>query len=513
MMQPTQSIETTRTWSPLQTAIFRDVAEGQGNTVICARAGSGKTTTIMEALRHVPRKYSSSILMIAFNKSIAIELAARAPKGVATMTLHSLGFRTVKAAMPRVRLEQYKMHDVAREMWGDAKETRELRTCLVKVASLAKGYLADSPEEVDEIMDKHGVLLPESIDLDSAAEHGMLPVKIVGKNLVVDRALFTRGVVAAMQASLKVTDCLDFDDMIWLPHVLRLQPRQYQRVFIDETQDLNEAQIELALKCLAPKGRICAVGDDRQAIYGFRGACEDAMDRVVRSLAAKVLPLSVTYRCAKAIVRTANMIVPDLTAAPNAEEGVVRTCKKDELLTQVDAGDFILSRTNAPLVGLCFSLLKAGRRANIQGRDVGARLAAVVTKAEKATDSEKIDAMLEWVAAWCASEVKRLEARGRGSEGVVDTADCLYALSEGLTKTSEVRSAIDRLFADDDDANRITLSSTHKAKGLERNRVFVLEGTYRQNSGVVEEENLWYVAVTRAKRELVKVQGYERKAK
>jgi superfamily I DNA/RNA helicase len=81
---------------------------------------------------------------------------------------------------------------------------------------------------------------------------------------------------------------------------------------------------------------------------------------------------------------------------------------------------------------------------------------------------------------------------------------------------AEVLSAIERLFSDQKPENAVILSSTHKAKGLERDRVWLLQDTYlrsrRNRLGVwegpsQEEKNLFYVAVTRAKSELVLVEG------
>ncbi|MCU0208914.1 ATP-binding domain-containing protein, partial [Mycobacterium tuberculosis] len=67
----------------------------------------------------------------------------------------------------------------------------------------------------------------------------------------------------------------------------------------------------------------------------------------------------------------------------------------------------------------------------------------------------------------------------------------------------DLKETIEKLFNDVDDASKVIFSTTHKAKGLERDRVFVLINTYRYGPGVTgEEANLWYVAVTRAKSEL-----------
>lgn len=71
----------------------------------------------------------------------------------------------------------------------------------------------------------------------------------------------------------------------------------------------------------------------------------------------------------------------------------------------------------------------------------------------------------------------------------------------GAKSVSEVRARIESLFSDKDDAARVMLTTTHKAKGLERERCWILSETFRPNRGT-EEANLWYVAVTRAKNEL-----------
>jgi hypothetical protein len=273
------------------------------------------------------------------------------------------------------------------------------------------------------------------------------------------------------------------------------------RVFVDETQDLNRCQVELALRACAPGGRICAVGDDRQAIYAWRGADPEAVPRMIDRLDAKVLPLSVTYRCARQIVKVANEIVPDLEAAPGAAEGLVANATEDRLKREARPGDFILSRTNAPLVGLCLSFLAEGRPATVAGRDVGAGLTNLIRKSR----ARSVPELCAWVDDWAKQEAKRLEQKGKDRSGPKDKADCVRKLAEGARSVDEVLNTIQTLFSDKDDGSRIVLSTTHRAKGLERDRAWVLRDTYRRNS--TEEENLWYVAVTRAKRELLLVQS------
>jgi DNA helicase IV len=94
-----------------------------------------------------------------------------------------------------------------------------------------------------------------------------------------------------------------------------------QLVIIDEAQDMNASQLLLAMKSCKKGGRIAVVGDDRQAIYGFRGADSNSLDRLKGELVAHELGLTTTYRCPKVVVAGAARLVPDYTAAPAAPEG------------------------------------------------------------------------------------------------------------------------------------------------------------------------------------------------
>lgn len=463
-----------RDWSVYQAAIFRDVAEGHGHTVVQARAGSGKTTTIVESFKHVPA--GLSVLMVAFNKKIAEELQARAPAGVTVSTLHSYGFVAVRNAFGSVRLDNRKLDSLIVARVGDSRDTLEYRKVLARGVSLAKGMLAENMAQIGEIID--------AFDLE------------VGE---AERDAFCRDAIEILARCKADTRAIDFDDMIWFPVVHNLRVRRFDRVFIDETQDLNACQIQLALRACRDDGRICAVGDDRQAIYGFRGADSNAMGRVIEALGAKVLPLSVTYRCASKIVDVAKVIVADYEAAPNAPEGEVLDASTEEMKRLAKPGDFILSRSNAPIVSLCLSFLRAGVPASVAGRDVGAGLIALIHKSGKHTVGD----LTEWIDAWTDREIARIQRRKRDADtsGVEDKAECIHALCEGAGSVAEVIAKIETLFSDSDDARRVVLSTTHKAKGLERDRAFVLASTYRVGRNT-EESNLWYVAVTRARKSL-----------
>lgn len=465
-----------RAWSNYQKDIFADIAKGEGNTQVDALAGTGKTSTIVEGFYYIPKDQSA--LMCAFNKKIQEELETRSPAGVEVKTLHSLGFAACKRAFakmaPRPDDKGDKLDGYIRAERGDEPETYELRSNIAKAVALCKGYLAHTPTDIDPVLDRH--------DVDTCNE---------------PRDSFIGSVIKVLDACKKDTSRADFDDMIWLPNVHQLALTQYNRVLIDEAQDLNLAQINLALNSCARGGRILSVGDEYQAIYGFRGADSNAIQNIVDRLASKRMPLSVTYRCAKAIVDIAKTLVPGIEAAPNAEEGLVQNIGENQLENLVRPGDFILSRVNAPLIKWCLALLKARVPANIQGRDLGKSLSAMIKKSK----AQDVSSFLTWLQNWEELESDRLIKAKRDPSVSQDKAECLRTLAEGTKNLSDLKDSIESLFKDGDDKNRVILSSTHKAKGLERDRVFLLRDTYRPTKGQ-EEANLLYVGITRARKEL-----------
>jgi superfamily I DNA/RNA helicase len=109
----------------------------------------------------------------------------------------------------------------------------------------------------------------------------------------------------AMDYACEKDGTLDFDDMIFVPLRNGWVRAKYELVIIDEAQDMNASQLMLAMKVCKKGGRIAVVGDDRQAIYGFRGADSNSLDRLKGELVAHELGLTITYRCPKTVVAAA----------------------------------------------------------------------------------------------------------------------------------------------------------------------------------------------------------------
>lgn len=470
-----------RQWSKYQSAIFSEVATGQGHVVVEALAGSGKTSTIVEALKYIAAGMTA--LLCAFNRKIADELARRAPKGVDVKTLHSLGFAAVRAAWGNVRVDNDRVEKMLRA--GFPRASYADRAAVAKLVGLSKNLLLTSWDDIRDA----------AMGYDIQGQNWELTE-------IVDAAL------DCLTACKRRDGSIDFDDMIWLPPTLNLRVPSYDLVFVDETQDLNAAQLWLARKACKAGGRIFAVGDRHQAIYAFRGADSQAIPRMISELTAKVLPLSVTYRCPQVVVDLAQQVVPEIQAAPGCIMGEIIPAGPVTMLGNAQPGDFILSRKNAPLMGICLALLRRGVRATVQGRDVGRSLAAMIKRANAVSVAD----LVSWLEAYRQAEGEKLgrrEAPESAVEALNDKVDTLIALTDGAVTVADVLARIESLFQDDGPA-RVICSTVHRAKGLEADQVWLMVDTFKRKSPANDpegEKNIWYVAITRARRTLRMVSG------
>lgn len=488
-----------RAWSSQQQAIFAWFEQGRGNLVVRARAGTGKTTTILEGVERAPER---QILLAAFNKSIAKELQARVrnPR-VEAKTLHGLGFKYVRRNWTGVQVED---DDRRGERAG-------------KLARRACGEQAPDPivKVVANLHTKVREIAPHARDVADvesiAARFDLLPdgeweQDGWGVREVCDAAL------RAMGFAKERVEAIDFADMIFLPLVHRWVRPWFDLVVVDEAQDMSEAQLELATLACRRSGRIAVVGDDRQAIYAFRGADSGSLDRLKSELHATELGLTTTYRCCQLVVDLARKLVPDYEAAPGAPAGEILRADSEQMLDQAVEGDFVLSRTNAPLVKICMALLRRNVRARVKGRDVGRGVVALIRKMRART----VAALPAKLAAYVEKEIARAQKLAEGPrearvEFVTDQQAIVLALMEGASTVAELETRCNELFSDDVERAAVMCSTVHRAKGLETERTFLLEGTFR--GGYIEEDNIRYVAITRAKARLTWVTGYETRSK
>lgn len=485
-------------WSSYQTDIFKDIETGNGHTVIEAVAGSGKTTTIVEALKYIPS--TAKVLFVAFNKHISEALKTRVPTNVEATTLNSFGWRygCLKQGK-KISLDTRKTSFILRDILGsDDESIRKYIGAVQRLVSLGKAHLYTNETPKSEwikLIDRFDIEIHNTAnDSDDAEER------------VIELAR------QVMRHSIDRLSLMDFDDQIYMPVIKNWALPKYDFVFVDETQDLNYAQVQMILRLVNNTGRIFAVGDRYQSIYGFRGADVDAIPQIISTLKAKTLPLSITYRCPKSVVALAQEIVPTILAGDNAKEGNVSTIDDKQFLNDVKSGDKVLCRTTAPLVHYCLRLIGAGKKANVLGRDIGKGLIALIDKLTKGKDSMSALDMLEKLNQHEADVSSKLAVRNQESrlQKLMDDCETIALLSEDCRTVSDVKNRIESIFSDD--VEGIMLSTVHRAKGLEAETVFILaphllpHPLAKQEWQRQQEMNLKYVAITRSLNNLIWVQ-------
>jgi ATP-dependent DNA helicase UvrD/PcrA len=467
-------------WSSFQKALFKEISVGKGHIIVEAYAGASKTTSIIESFRYVPKH--CNIIALAFNKRIQEELQARAPSYALAKTFHSISLMAIKKKFGNVEIDEHKVFNLVKDQFDKGTEY-DLLSNVCDAIAFCKYTLSDTPDQVSDLIDRFDIDLCEM----PREEFISTVIKVLGY----DKSLTTK---------------IDFNDMIWFPYVHNLHLGTYQMVFLDERQDMNRAQFVIAKKLCDPNGgRIIAVGDEFQNLYSWLGSDNTIIDELKKHPNTKTLPLPISYRCPKKVIELVQKWVPDIICPDTAIEGEINDISLNELYKQVKPGCFVLSRTNAPLIKICFSLIRLGIKANIRGRDVGKQLNYLIKKSKK----KGVSAFLKWLDNWKDAEVEKLVAKNIKIDSVMDRYECLVNLCDEFGTLEEVSQKIKELFNDTDEKSVIILSTVHRAKGLERDEVFVLRWTFRVWFDQMEwfdkpneEGNIAYVACSRSRKKL-----------
>ena len=497
--------------SKYQTDIFQWIEKqenrktGQRHLVVAAGPGSGKTTTLVEAAKLIENKQNA--IFLAFNKHIATELQERLPKGMTASTLHSLGLKAIMANVGKFPKIEGKYHRNLAQDWVMENQDK----------------LQLTGEEWRDVVDEI-VKLTKICQLTMTDPRNKTAVKKQVHHYGVEVENFDTAIAAIPQILQRIVDnagnMIDFDDMVWLPASQGWKPRQYSVIMADEVQDFNACQRQLVKMLLKPNGYAVWVGDRKQALYGFAYASVDSIDEIIEETKADEVPLSICYRCPKSHVKLAASIFSHegykLEARHDAPEGVIKEIYDADIIDYVKPGDLILCRVNAPLVPLCFQLIREGISAKVKGRDIGANLITFIKKIEK-----NLNEGIDWdsphasLHTWQEEQFKRLEKTIRDEDELamkqadledrIETILAIWSGKQPRTMAEMIRT-IENLFSDD--GASVWLSTIHKAKGLEAEQVFIVKPSKmphpmaKQNWAIRQEWNMKFVALTRAKQAL-----------
>jgi DNA helicase-2/ATP-dependent DNA helicase PcrA len=486
--------------STYQIAVYDAVQNGKSDILVKATAGSGKTTTIVNASKLIPA--SLDVIFLAFNKSIVNELKERLPQTVKCSTLHSLGMQSL-----------YKYYKSNKGLKVDSFKTNRFSRDLIKTV---KGISYNDQEKalwvVNDIIDKARLNHAENTYkalTDIADYYG-----ISFENPEIELAQLTYEAIRKYN-DIKFSEekVIDFTDMIYIPSLYDVQLPKFDVVFVDEAQDLNKAQQVLVQKIKKPSGRAIYVGDENQAIYMFAGADATSFNSIAKHDTIQ-LPLSVCYRCGKNIVKEAQQIIGDenIKSFEGQEDGKVTHSTWEN----INEGDLVVCRNNAPLFSLYFDLLSKGIKATIKGREIENQLIKLVHKIRYSTveqGAQKLDEMLEKIEEEQLKKGKKDPQKTKRYQNFNEMSKIIKFLSNEKQMMSEVKDELELIF--DENKNGAQLMTIHKSKGLEANTVHFLmpeliPSKWAETPEEYQQEfNLKFVAITRAKKHLNYIQGYE----
>lgn len=483
-----------------QQDIYDYVQARRKNIAVNALAGTGKTTTAVQAAKHVG--VGKSVGFTAFNKHIAEELQTRLGSSGQASTLHALGKRVLLNAGHIHEIDSAKYYKLHKTLFPQCYDHRNKLLQdyqgVVKLAEIFRNGLVQrdgTPEarqkRLARLADLQGWEFPSTKSMFS---------EMCGQ------------VFHMVETGLDQMQTIDFTDMISAPTYLGLAKSQYDFLIADEAQDFNTAQQQLVSKL---GDRIMFVGDPNQAIMLFAGADARSFSTLRRDLNANELPLSICWRCPSSHLDLARILVPTIADRPNALEGSIEETVEPALVRMVKPGEMVICRANAPLLGLAYSLITQNIPVMIRGRNIGAGLVDIIKKLKPGS----VDDLVRKLRLFRQSNYEKLVVREASESAIqshLDACECIQILCESHDNVFGMIESIETLFAEGDDEQKVILSSIHRAKGSENDTVYLLQphlcGREGKNSEMtIQEANLLYVALTRAKCRLVLVEGKKSK--
>ena len=267
------------------------VAQIDGASLIISGAGTGKSTVLAAKVESIQQFYGDNvpgILALSFTKRSTADLAARIinTRRISVMNITQFFYRVLRAngyGAFKVITDEYARQALVSLSIAVTKMNKEVDDTEV-LEALEKSCQTDDPS-VKKVISTYFNIMKQQRVIDFAA----IPVFLV--------------------ELLRAVPC-----------VAKKIRKQYPYCLIDEFQDLDPRQWE-AVRTIWPKGsNITAIGDHRQAIYGFRGSKKGVLDEFKMFYGAKIFNLSLNYRSIPSILSIANTIHPQYSSLTAVKE-------------------------------------------------------------------------------------------------------------------------------------------------------------------------------------------------
>ena len=291
----------------------------EGPLLILAGAGTGKTRTIVHRIAHLidgMKVEPANVVGLTFTNRAADEMRERvqsyvgdAARAVTLSTFHSLGVRILREHAAKLGLPK------RFAVYGTSDQLAALRTATSEIRIADDRF--DLKRILWQISDwKSKSLGPQEARRRVAAEAG-------SAKRADDYAILAADAYPKYEEVLRAAGAVDYDDLLLMPVRLltdseearRSLWKRYHYILIDEYQDTNSVQLELARLLAGSRRNLCVVGDDDQSIYAFRGAEVGNILEFERHFdGARVIRLEQNYRSTRRILAAANALISANTA-------------------------------------------------------------------------------------------------------------------------------------------------------------------------------------------------------
>ena len=284
------------------------VKHDKGPLLVVAGAGSGKTRVITSRIANLIQQGMNpdSILAITFTNKAAGEMKDRVFKMLSGDGLSSPWISTFHSFCLRLLRKHINELDYSREfvIYDSSDQLSLLKQCMRSIDIEAEAF---PPKKLLNHISgfKNDFIFPADIDLDS------LPFGTKMK---------AAEVYPLYQHNLKISNALDFDDLLIMTvrllkeseSILERYSNQFQQILVDEFQDTNATQYKLVCLLASKHGNVCAVGDDDQSIYRWRGANIENILNFEKDFAnTRVIKLEENYRSTQVILKAAAGVVSE----------------------------------------------------------------------------------------------------------------------------------------------------------------------------------------------------------
>lgn len=277
------------------------VVHRTGPCLVLAGPGSGKTMTVVKRIEYLMKEYKvrpEEILVVTFTRYAAAEMKSRLCSlmgkenvSVTTGTFHGIYYGILR--------HTYRM---TRDNILSEEEKYQILRMVISREKLEifdeEDFIADIAAEIGKIKNNR-ISLDEFISEKCSAEA-------------------FRNIYRAYESCRKQMKKIDFDDMLVLcyelfvsrPDVLAAWQKKFRYILVDEFQDINRIQYDVICMIAAPENNLFVVGDDDQAIYGFRGADSGLMFRFLEDYpSARKILLGTNYRSTSNIVKNSLKVI------------------------------------------------------------------------------------------------------------------------------------------------------------------------------------------------------------